>query len=311
MALLAAADLARDGLEEPLGQALHALQVGVGAVGLHGGELGVVGQVHALVAELAADLVHPLHAAHDQALEGKLGRDAQVEVAVERVEVGHEGLGVGAAEDGVHHRRLDLHVAVGLHVAADVGDDLAALAEGFAHLGVHDQVHVALAVAHLAVREAVELLGQGPQGLGEHAQAGGGEGELAAAGADHRARGLHDVAQVHLAEQGPVGLREVVHATEELDLAAHVLEHQEGQLALAALGAHATRQGVDVGRVLAIRQIGVLLGKLRGMGVHVGLDGIGVHARVDKGLPTPAALGLLVVDGGLCHVLSFVRAKSV
>ena len=68
--------------------------------------------------------------AYEQALERQLGGDAQVEVAVKGVEVGDEGLGVGAAEDGVHHGGLDLHVAVGLHVAADQADDLAALAEG-------------------------------------------------------------------------------------------------------------------------------------------------------------------------------------
>ena len=117
--LLAPADLARDHLEEVLGERLHRGEVAIGAVGLHRGELGVVREVHALVAEVAADLEDALEAAHDEALERQLGGDAQIEVAIEGVEVRHERLGVGTAEDGVHHRRLDLHVAVRLHEATD------------------------------------------------------------------------------------------------------------------------------------------------------------------------------------------------
>ena len=47
----------------------HAEVVRVGLIHLHGGELGVVARVHALVAEDAPDLVHALQAAHDQPLE--------------------------------------------------------------------------------------------------------------------------------------------------------------------------------------------------------------------------------------------------
>ena len=44
-----------------------------------------------LVAEDAPDLVHLLEAADEQALEVQLERDAQEQVAVERVVVGREG----------------------------------------------------------------------------------------------------------------------------------------------------------------------------------------------------------------------------
>ena len=99
-------------LEQALGELLHALEVGVGAVGLHRGELGVVREVHALVAELAPQLEDALHAAHDAALEVQLGGDAQVAVLVERVEVRGEGLGVGAAERLLQDGGLDLEVAL-------------------------------------------------------------------------------------------------------------------------------------------------------------------------------------------------------
>ena len=246
VALLAAADLAGDGLEEPLGEALHALEVGVGAVRLHARELGIVREVHALVAELAPNLEDALHAAHDEALERQLRGDAQEEVAVEGVEVRDEGLGVGAAENGVHHGGLDLHVPVGLHVAADERDDLAPAAEGVAHVGVHDQVDVALAVAHLSVGEPVELLGQGSKALGEDGEARGRDGQLPAARAHDRARGADDVAEVELAEKRPVLVGEVVHAAEELEGPRDVLEHDEGGLALVADGADAAGDGDHV-----------------------------------------------------------------
>ena len=55
--------------------------VGVGLVELEHGELGVVGAVDAFVAEVAIDLVDAVEAADDQALEVKLGRDAESELA--------------------------------------------------------------------------------------------------------------------------------------------------------------------------------------------------------------------------------------
>ena len=94
-------DGTRGGLDDALGELLHALEVGVGAIGLHGGELGVVGEVHTLVAEDATDLEHALIAAHEQALEVQLGGDAQVVLLVERVEVRDERLGRGATLNGL------------------------------------------------------------------------------------------------------------------------------------------------------------------------------------------------------------------
>jgi hypothetical protein len=70
--------------------------VGVGLVELEHGELGVVTRREALVAKDASDLEHLLEAADDETLQVELGRDAQEEVGIEGVVVGHEGLGRGA-----------------------------------------------------------------------------------------------------------------------------------------------------------------------------------------------------------------------
>lgn len=84
-------------LHEALCELHHALKIGEGLIGFHRGELGVVIRVHAFVAELAADLEDLLEAAYEQALQRKLGCDAQEVIAIERVEMRGEGLRVSAA----------------------------------------------------------------------------------------------------------------------------------------------------------------------------------------------------------------------
>ena len=66
--LIGAEDLLRGAGEDGLEDVHHAVEVRVGLIELAGGKLGVMLGVHTLVAEDAADLVHALHAADDQAL---------------------------------------------------------------------------------------------------------------------------------------------------------------------------------------------------------------------------------------------------
>ena len=84
------ADLRGHERDQPLAARGDVLVVGVRLVELEHRELGVVGRVDALVAEVLAELVHALEAADDQPLEVELGRDPQVELAVQRVVVGRE-----------------------------------------------------------------------------------------------------------------------------------------------------------------------------------------------------------------------------
>jgi hypothetical protein len=78
----------------------------------------------ALVAEVLADLVDALEPADDQPLEVQLGRDPQVEVAVELVVCVTNGAR-SAAVARLQDRRLDLDEARAVEVAADRGDDRA------------------------------------------------------------------------------------------------------------------------------------------------------------------------------------------
>ena len=100
--------------------------VGVRLVGLQQGELRVVAEVDALVAERAAQFEHPLHAADAQPFQVQLGGDAQVQVEVVGVDVGDERAGVGAAVDLLQDRGLDLQEPLGEQGFADGVQDLAA-----------------------------------------------------------------------------------------------------------------------------------------------------------------------------------------
>ena len=91
----------------------------------------------------------------------------KIEVEVERVVVGDERPRERAAGDRLHHRRLDLEEAARREEAAEGLEEQRALPEDVAGLGVGDQVEVALAVAALDVLQAVPLLGQRLQRLGE------------------------------------------------------------------------------------------------------------------------------------------------
>ena len=112
----------RGGRGQLLGERHHVGVVGEGLVQLEHRELGVVPRRQALVAEHTGDLEHPVEAADDEPLQVQLGRDAQVQVHVERVVVRDERPGGGAAGDRVEDRRLDLDVAAVDEVLAHRGD---------------------------------------------------------------------------------------------------------------------------------------------------------------------------------------------
>ncbi len=65
----------------------------------------------ALIAEIAIDLVNAVQAADDQPLQVELRRNAQVEIHVHGVVVGHEGQRRRSTRDGLHHGCFHLQIA--------------------------------------------------------------------------------------------------------------------------------------------------------------------------------------------------------
>ena len=113
-----------------------------------------------------------------------------------------------------------------------VGDDLAALLEAVQDLGIGPEVHVALAVALIDVRQAVELLRRLEEALAQERQAAffDPDGDLAGLGLAQLAGGADDVAEVEQLGQRPlVGQQALAQA--HLDRAGAVAQGDEDQLA--------------------------------------------------------------------------------
>ena len=262
--------------EDALEDVHHAVEVGIGLIELTGRELRIVLGVHALVAEDAADLIHALNAADDQALEVQLGRNAHIHINVKRVVVRDERARRRAAGDGAEHGGLDLHEAQAVQIAAQIGHEPAADLEIALALRVHDEIHIALAVAQLRVRHAMELLRQRAQGLAEQRDLLHVDGDLPGLGLEGVTAHADDIADVILAEIGKLLLGDGVLADVELDLAAVVLNVAEDGLAHAALG-HDAAGGlqrfavIGVKIVLDIRRIGATLKACLHKGVAPGV----------------------------------------
>ena len=243
---VAARDAARDVPEKPLGQIHEVVVPGKGPVELAHGEFRVVAGGDALVTEVAPHLVDLFEAAHEQPLEVELRGDAHIKRHVQGIVVRDEGLGRGAAGDGLHHGGFHFHEAGRIQKCAQLAHDLGARLEDLDGLGRDDQVHVALAVARLHVFEAMVLLGKRPHGLGQQLDRGGLQGQLAGLGAEKPAAGAHNVADVELLEGG-VGLcAEGVPLGEDLEASRGVLDGEKGHLAEGAQGHDAPGQTVGL-----------------------------------------------------------------
>ena len=214
-----------DGLDERLDPRHRVVVVGVRLVPLEHRELGVVLERDALVAKVLAELVHALEPADDEPLEVQLGRDAEVEVAVELVVMRHERPRERAAVARLEHRRLDLDEALAVEVGANRADDARAQHERLARLLVDEQVEVALAVAQLDVGEAVERVGKRLGVAREHLERLGQQRRLAAAGAAGMPGDADDVAEED------VDLARLRRLADHLDPARAVDDVEEDELA--------------------------------------------------------------------------------
>ncbi len=141
-------------------------------------------------------------------------------------------------------------------------DDPAALAEDLADLGVDNQVEIALAIAGFDVGQAVPLLRQRQQRLGQQLQRFGPQGELAGLGPEGYADDADNVADVELTVESEGCFAELFLGDVYLAATAAVLQLQEGRLAEVAAGHDPAGQGVALGTVAQGR--GIIPG-MRGM----------------------------------------------
>ena len=292
-----------DGFEQTLGERHHPVIVLVLHIQLHAGELGIVVAVHTLVAEVLANLVHALKAAHNQALEIQLGGDAHVHRDVQRVEVGDERPCRGTTGDSLQRRGFNLgvagiieHLAHGLH-------DLGALQEGLFHAGVDHQVDIALAVTQFGILKGVvghAVLhldhGQRLERLAQQFERLGMDADFARLGAEHKSLHTDEVTHVeqlleHRVIQVLILVRtQVIAAHIDLHTASGILQFKEGRLAHDAAVHHAASNAHLAGLGL-VAEVG---NDIVTVGIHHKLvSGIRVDAHSLKLLQTVAADNLL------------------
>ncbi len=195
-----AADLHRQELEELFDQRHHVVVVGIGPVGFHLRELGIVRPVQAFVPEVLADFEHLLQAADNQPLQVELIGNPHEHLLFEHVVERFKRPRRGPAVNRLQDRRLDLdESALGQEPAHQRGYPRP-VDEHLPRLLVHNQVNVALAIAHLDVGEPVELLRQRVERLGQKDQLLHVHGDLAGLRPEHLAPPSHEVAEVKQAQ---------------------------------------------------------------------------------------------------------------
>ena len=114
--------------------------------------------------------------------------------------MGYKRPGGSAAGNSVQHRCFDLDISPAVHKVPHMLDELRPDQEVALHIRVHHQIHIALAVAELLVLEAVELLRQRQQGLGEQGDVLCPDAHLPPLGAEDLAVHADNIADVEFLE---------------------------------------------------------------------------------------------------------------
>ena len=179
-------------LEHALGEVHHPVVVFVGHVYLHACELGVVGAVHSLVAEILGEFIDSVKSAHNETFQIKFVGYAEIERNVERVVVSDERTRGSSAGNRLKDGGLDFHVAVAVEEFAHGVIDFGALDEYLLDTLVDNEIHITAAVAELGIVERVisdTVLhlydGKGAERLGQDGDLFGMHGYLAHLGSEN------------------------------------------------------------------------------------------------------------------------------
>ena len=204
----------------------------VGCIELHHCEFRVVANVNTFVAEGAVEFKHAFKAADDQALQIKFRCDAQVHIHVERIVMGDERFGIGTAGDRMEHRSFHFHEVMFHHEFTSFGDRLGTDHEGAACAFVHDQIDIALTIAGFRIGEAVELIRQRTNVLGQQTEVLDADGKFAGLGEEQRAGCADDIADVdHLLEEVVSFIAHFSLGDKKLDVIGAVFDGQEAGFA--------------------------------------------------------------------------------
>lgn len=179
-----------------LGDIHEVVHIGVRPVELNRGELGVVCEIDALVAEVLAHLEDLAKLTDNHLLEEQLRGDSHVHVDIEIVVMSDEWQSGSTASNGVHHGRLNLNEATLMEdlttcqfcsspddsnklTVTDIPDHPAALPEGLTAPVVPQHIKISHTRALLSVGEGEAHAGKHVQARAEKLDLGRKDGQLA------------------------------------------------------------------------------------------------------------------------------------
>ena len=151
-----------------LRQRPHAGVIPVSLVNLQRSELGIVRGIGAFIAEVPAELEHPVEAPYAQTFQIQLRRDPQGEVDVVGVDVRGERTRIGTSVHALENRSLDLDEPVFRQLLANGADRRAAGEQSPPRLVVERQVHLAQAYPSLRIAQPQMLVGRWGEAFRRH-----------------------------------------------------------------------------------------------------------------------------------------------
>ena len=158
--------------------------------------------------------------------------------------------GISTTGHALQHRRFDLQKVALIEPATHGAHRHGPAPEGFAGVGRHDQIQVALAVALLHIRQAVPLIGQGLEALAEHGPALDLHRKLTAIGAAQAALHADQVTGIHQRSEVSESLGVLRHGrleggllNKQLNRTGFISQGEEGELAHHAASHHPACHG--------------------------------------------------------------------
>ena len=141
------------------------------------------------------------------------------------------------------HRRVHLQEPALIQELAHLIVDARTNHKGIPHFRVHDQIEIALAIAHIGVLQPVPLFRQRMQRLGEQRDLRGFHGDFARMGAEHLARHAQHIANIVVLERGVGFLAHDIALYVNLNLPIAIQKMRKARLAHHAARHHAPRDG--------------------------------------------------------------------
>ena len=196
--------------------------------------------------------------------------------------------GISTTGHALQHRRFDLQKVALIEPATHGAHRHGPAPEGFAGVGRHDQIEIALAVALLHIRQAMPLVGQGLEALAEHGPALHLHRKLTAIGAAQAALHADQVAGIHQGGEVGESLGVLRHGrleggllNKQLNRTGFISQGEEGELAHHAASHHPARHGHFQFPLITVGQVGMVL--LQSRRAVAGLKAQGVRTLAEGG----------------------------